>query len=615
VAAIASTPQHRDGSWVANATYREKPSELDRPLPMAAWMEHGINRRRTIHFMGDHGTGKTASITAWAADHGYRMVYVNLANITPDDKLAVAPKRMADGSIVLQQMITEDLVPDQPYIMYLDDARQASQRVQNQFMQLTCHWTLGGHTLPNLKLVVMSDNEGVTEGIRTSEDLAVADRKVTIRITANDTGWRYALARKYADVDLKGVFGVWDSLDGELRHTLSPRALDHVIYCALNGFPLIFGLPLMAGSRVRLIGKTARAGETSDRTSEILDRIAQALGVRNPEPAPDAAVRAIQAALRDRLTILIQGPPGCGKTEVTKELVAAAGLDLVYKSMPFTDPETLVAPVPSQDGTLSMLIAEELTATEPYALVWDEYNRPSSPAAFAKLMEITQQWSIAGIDLDACRAQIALCNPPEFNGRRLAVSKNNLAQADRFTISLEIGPDDLSANEWLIKRYGNVAEIVLEWFKNDIADEHRQWITKRTLERFIGLHLDGLPLEQGKIYLGDGEYAPVPLIDLQARLARKPMTRLAEIAANADAWEERVRRASELSLEGTNDVDAVHQALTLAELSQLRDHIAVVPRLVRYLPPKLRGTFFIGASDEKQEFWIEVMQRMTKLPK
>ncbi|MFI6739238.1 hypothetical protein ACIBI9_40485 [Nonomuraea sp. NPDC050451] len=75
---------------------------------------------------------------------------------------------------------------------------------------------------------------------------------------------------------------------------------------------------------------------------------------------------------------------------------------------------------------------------------------------------------------------MALQNPPYHLGWKLLVARNTIAQASRFTVSLDIGPDDIPANEWLIGRYGAVAETVLEWWKNDIDDEGRAWLTKRT---------------------------------------------------------------------------------------------------------------------------------------
>ena len=249
-------------------------------------------------------------------------------------------------------------------------------------------------------------------------------------------------------------------------------------------------------------------------------------------------------------------------------------------------------------------------------IVWDEYNRPKDKATFAKLMEITQEWSLAGRPIAGLRAQVALQNPPYHLGRKLLVSSNNVAQASRFTVSYEVSPQDIPANEWLIATYGEVAETVLEWWKNDIDDEGRDWITKRTLERLIKLHRAGQPLETGLIYLGEGEYAPVPLSKLEARLAERAEQRvigLREIARDIDRWEARLAAASETSDEGTNDTDLVHQVLANAEVSQLKRNAEVVARLLRHVPPKLRAAHMVGQSPERQRFWIGALARMKEL--
>ncbi|WP_330347494.1 hypothetical protein [Streptomyces sp. NBC_00582] len=108
------------------------------------------------------------------------------------------------------------------------------------------------------------------------------------------------------------------------------------------------------------------------------------------------------------------------------------------------------------------------------------------------------------------------------------------------------------------------------------------------------------------VYLRDGEYAPVALTALIDRLRGSPVTGLGELARDADAWEARLRRAAEHSDEGGDDTDVVHQILANAELSQLRRHRAVVGRLVSHLPPKLRATYLVGASEKQQRFWVEV---------
>ncbi|HEV2639583.1 MAG TPA: hypothetical protein VGX23_30905 [Actinocrinis sp.] len=152
----------------------------------------------------------------------------------------------------------------------------------------------------------------------------------------------------------------------------------------------------------------------------------------------------------------------------------------------------------------------------------------------------------------------------------------------------------------------------LEWWKHDIDDDGRAWITKRTMERLIKLHQRGLPLEIGTVYLGDGEYAPVPLTALTDRLNRRQVTGLRELVRDAAEWERRLRTAAGDCAEGTDDTDTVHQILSNAELSQLKKNTDTVVRLVAWLPPRLRSTYLVGASAAQQKFWIGVFVKMPR---
>ena len=607
-----SKPATTDETWIPNATFPTKPDALNKPLVMDTWLDFAVDSDTTLAIKATHGIGKTKHVFSWAAKRGLEAVYINLGTSTIGDKRAHAPLKLEDGTIVLDELVSQELIRSVPYVIILDDGRHAMQKVQNEWMPVSCDGTIGQKRPENLKGVILLDNEGALEGIQTYEDPAVADRKVTVLLNANDTGWRYALAEKYKDTNLSKVFRVWDSLNGELRHILSPRCLDHVIYCGLNGLPLIAGLPLQVTGRVRLI--TTNGDTQVDRTKEILDKIADGLGVQNLETTPDMVRKSIRLAFRDRLTILIQGGPGTGKTALTRAMVDEAGYEAAYYPLASTNPTDLSAPLP-YDGTLVTSLARRISRVnpKPFAIIWDEYSRVTSKAVYAQMMEATEEWRICGVPLEGCVAQIALANPATTMGKNMAVTKNNIAQADRFTISIEVSEDDIPANEWLLAKYGDIAIPAIEWYKNDIGPEHTQYITKRTLERFIKLQSKGLPLENGKIYLGDGEFVPVSLVDLEARFEKRPMARLTEIVNNIDEWEDKLRAASETSDVGTLATDQVHQAISLAELSQLRAHKDAVVRLMRFLPPKMKGTFFIGASEDVQNFFIEVMVAMAAL--
>jgi hypothetical protein len=628
--------EHVPGKWVPTATFpgTEPPKEFEQPDLIAQYLYYAMQYQQPVQLIGPPGIGKTSHIREILATielsprvleefglpkgtRGAGLRYMNAANMTPEDVIQMTPVKNEDGEVELHQLITEELSGDYPWFWMIDDLNQsATVRLVNQLMEAIRNGQprLGGMPLKGCVGIVLADNEGRADGVTMTRDPAQGDRPVTLVLTANDTRWRYALARKYSTTDLSGVFRVWDSLEPQLRRILSPRTLDHVIYAGLKGFPLIWALPILNGKRVQLQSVTDNGEFGPNRTGEILDSIAKALGVTNRDRVPDAARKVIQAAIQDRLTVLIQGPPGCGKTELARSELAAAGLRTVYKPMATTDPDTMVMPIPSHDGTLRMAIAEEFVAEGDYGVIWDEYNRPAYTSAFSKLMEMTQEWTLAGKPMERCRAQIALQNPPEWMGQRMHVMRNNLAQASRFTLSIEVTPDDIPANEWLINTYGEVAETFLEWYKNDLPDEGREWITKRTLERLITLHLAGLPMEPGLMYLGNGDYAPVSLVDLVARLADRPMAGLAEIAANLPEWETRLAGADEI-IAGTQDTEQVHRALAFAEVPQLQRHEDAVVRLLRYLQPNLRTSLLVGVSKEKQEFWVRALKRFSEMIK
>ncbi|GAA2748428.1 ATP-binding protein [Kitasatospora cinereorecta] len=615
---MSTVTENRARPWRPNATYPVAPEGWPGTSALESFIDAMIDLGQTGQVFGEHGIGKTSTFHSYLAEAypDAELVVVPAANLTPDDLLANAPVRDEhSGELVLRQLVMSQLRPGRPFVLLIDDSLQAGETIQSQLMQIACNWTLGEYDLRALGCigVFLTDNESLAETSARRSDLAILDRMVTVRITANDTSWRHRLAALHPDRDLTKVFRIWAALTPTMRELLSPRTLEHVLAMAREGFPLVWGLPLVNGERLRLAEPRPDGKPGPDRTAETLDRIADALGVRNPDRIADPVRRVVRAALVNRWAVLLQGPPGCGKTELVRELTREQlGRDALYFSMPVTNVEDLCAPIPTPDGALENLLAANFSEPGPKAIIWDEYNRPKDKAAFAKLMEITQEWSIAGHRIEGLRAQIALQNPPYHLGRKLLVARNNIAQATRFTASLDITPADIPANEWLIARYGQDAETVLEWWKNDLDEDGRGWITKRTMERLIKLHRRGLPLHLGTVYLGDGEYAPVSLTALTDRLAGRRVTGLKEIAADLDGWLGRLRRAAEASGEGSDDTDLVHQAIANAELSQLERHRKAVARLVALLPPKLRSTYLVGATAEQQRYWVKVFAELRR---
>ncbi|MEU4768847.1 hypothetical protein AB0H12_36935 [Actinosynnema sp. NPDC023794] len=341
--------------WRPNATYPVPPEGWTGGSRLSAFIDAMIDIGQTGQVYGAHGIGKTATFFSHIAEAypDTELVFVPAANLTPDDLLINAPVRDADtGELVLRQLVMSQLKPGKRFVLLIDDSLQAGETIQSQLMQIACDWTLGEHDLRALGCVgvFLSDNESLAETSTRRGDLAILDRVVTTRVTADDTAWRTTLAAKYRDWDLRGVFGVWNSLDPATRELLSPRTVDHVLANAREGFPLRWGLPLVNGERLRLVEPHADGGRgrDRDRTAEVLDRIAAALGVPNPATVPDPVRRVLRAAVRNRWSVLLQGPPGCGKTQLVRQTIREElGREPLYFSLPVTNVEDLCAPIPT----------------------------------------------------------------------------------------------------------------------------------------------------------------------------------------------------------------------------------------------------------------------------
>lgn len=642
--------------WEPNATFPEAAMVTSR---MEAAIVAGVRMGQTVQMLGPHGIGKTQTVTRFVPwFFGARVVRIAASNLAPEDLITTAPVMIdtEEGAhMALRELLIDsigDVKTGEKIYIFVDDSLQAGMHVQNAIMQMACNWTLGSFDLRkdfNVIGILLSDNESLQETAARRTDLALLDRMLTpAPLTAADTSWKQALAARYPDIDLTEVFKIRAEMPAEVRtKKFSPRSLEHVLDNLTHGNPGIWGLPILNGHRVRLHPDGAT---TRDRTTEYLDKIASAIKAPNPDKVADPVRRVVRQAIENRWAILLQGDPGGGKTEVVKDVISSTlGVDPLkyYWSMSTTDVEQLCVPIPS-GHRLTQLLREDFYSPEAKAFIWDEFNRPKDPASFAKLMEVTQEWTIAGKEIPNLVAQIAIQNPPLVMGRKLSVSKYNIAQADRFTAALEIGPNDIPANDWLLTEYPKkyarqviemrsvmnepeldavethkleerlvsdateVVEHVLEWYKHDIDDEARNWVTARGRERLCNVALQGdMDLDYALIYLGDGERAPVTTTGLRARLDERPFTGLRDIVENFPLWVDRLTKAKadaqNAALAGYQD--EVHMALQSAELTQLNENRDKIMALIPLIPTKYRVSYLSTAPD-RQAFFIGLLSEM-----
>jgi len=632
-------PEDAHPSYQPSATFPTYPKNFSQVTKLQQACMWTIQTGITVRIFGRHGIAKTAGIEFLGPQVAQMLGYpdaivvkVPAATISPDDLISAAPVRENDG-YVLYELLMEKLMPGKKFILLVDDSLQAAPIVQNQFMQPAAEWRLGGFDLRELGCigVIFLDNPDLSETNSIMDDLAQADRYITMEISDQDTApdVKLYLANKYSDIDLTDAFAARDSLPSELRYIVSWRTFDQMIEVMLAGNPGHFALPYVNGGTAFLT-LTDKDGNTVDRTKEFISKLATALDVPYIEKVADPVSKGIRDAIANGWSIRIIGPHGVGKTELTKAEVKAANMDLVSWSAPVTDPDTLICPVPNKRGSLDMIPAQRLAAPGGKVIFIDEASRPKDLLSYARTNELIHEHSLGGIQITDLSAVIAAENPPEFLGRKYDVSEGNIAHADRYELTIVMNADDVPFYDWLMntlpgklaeespRLYAHrldsvksVAEAVCEWHKNDIDNDGRAWITPRNLQRMIVGYLNDVPLENTKIWLGPGERAPVPLHTLEARLSGQVVTGLREIVTEVDTWVSKLESASEDDNVGMKDVDTVHTAFLNAETDSLWESAEHVAALVKHMPARFRVSYFNVEDGDRQKFWMKALATAT----
>jgi hypothetical protein len=663
-----STLEGIQKTWHPTATYPQLPKNLAPMTKIGLAAQTAFLTRRSVQVYGPPGIAKSAlarveiplimsGLIPGVTEDDVEVVVLNLTNIGPDDLISAAPVRVSSldqltkdqtdsaVEIILKDMIADVIKVSSRPVRFLvcDDRMQSLGLVKNATMQLMNDLTLGSFDLRELGFVgaLFLDNSSLSETMNLVEDLAQADRAITFEVTDSDLGIaaKVFLAGKYARFgDLTAIFEERDSLPRELRYILNWRVLDHVLYNIAHDLPPVWGLPVTDDWKYTFLDTTS-GGKTVMRTKEVFAKFSAALGKPYLETAKHPMHKLLDVVLKcscevcanHQSSVRIIGPQGVGKTEIAKAYVNDIGAENVYLSIPVTDFDALAAPVPTSDGELRILLAEKLRNSRPKVVIEDEFSRAKDAFTHIRAMELNLDHSLASVKIPALKAVIALENPGEILGRKTDGARAlNLTQASRFTSTIFIDSTDVPFYEWLtnelpkkmaeehpgiyghrIEEISQVAELFCEWHRSDIDSDGRQWISPRALERMIRVHFAGAPLENAKVWLGPGEFAPVPLSGLIARLENRPMTGLKDLSANLDSWIDRLKRSSETSEEGTADSDLVHMAFTNAELSQLWKNVHTVVELVKYLPPRFRATYFIDQDKDRQRFWMAALGAST----
>jgi len=583
-----------------NATYRQKPAVKEyMALPMVKALIHALATGQRYYFVGPAGIGKTSMIKQLGTQLGYDVIVVNAANLSVENLKVPFPEDNEQlGLKVLKSLFYHRFTTDNRKLIFIDEIGRADDGMANTLMELLQEGTLGGWKIPNLAAVVAADNpQGSSYGRLAGLDFSQADRFAAVQLDYKSTPWRRALAQRFPETDLTKVFSTFDTLPDEVRAVLNPRVIEFMVPALQAGFPAEYALPIVNGLRKRLVNASG-----DDVTDTVLDRIAAAIGVPNPEHVTDLLDRAVRYALDTGSNIYVQGRPGIGKTSRIKGILEEQGIRYAYDSAAVLQPEDLNVPFPSSDGrSLDLVVDEKFAIDTPWVWIVDEIGRGTRRAQNA-MMEPIQERTLGGQDTNIV-CTIALNNPREVAGFKLDVGKNDLAQASRFALSIEIEADSIPSARYLREQYGEeVATPFVEWWEDDLDDVGRVLCTPRALERMISLYEAGNPLQWGLPYI-KGDYVKVPLVDLQARLEKRPLARLKAIVADADRYAEELAKGKD---DAAMEHATVFMAFYKADLAQLEEVKDVCSKLFHLLDRQHRIDL-VRQGGERQRFWNEVL--------
>ena len=599
ISAVKDAIENYLNEYKVNATYKTKPELKDYiALPIVRGFVHALATMQRVYFVGEAGIGKTSFIKAVCRALGIDLIVINAANLSIENLFVPFPKDHEEwGTKVIEALFYKRLTTDSKKVIFIDEIGRADAGLANTLMELLQEGTLAGKEIQGLITVVAADNPQGVYGKMSGLDFSQADRFATVVLDSKSTPWRRALAEEFPTIDLNKVFSVYDTLDGDVRRIINPRVLSFTIRVMTEGLPGIWSIPVVSGIKMQLINKGG-----IDVTDETLDKIASALGTTNRETIADPVGKAVDFAVKFKQNIRIIGAPGIGKTSSIKAALKNSGINYHYDSAAVLQPEDLTIPFPSADGKSLDLVPMEKFA-DPNDWVWivDEISRGSRRTQNA-IMEPIQERTIGG-EPTGIVCTIALDNPREVAGFKLDVGRNDLAQASRFAITLQINASDIASAKYLRDQFGDeIATPFIEWWEDDLDDIGRVLCTPRCLERMIKLYESGNELIWALPFV-NGEYVKVPLVELHARLDKRPLARLRQIVANADEYADLLGKGKDEEAMAHATVFMAFYKADVAQLDEVRD---ICVRLYKVLDRQHRIDL-IRQGGERQKFWNSVL--------
>jgi MoxR-like ATPase len=552
---------------------------------------------------GRPGTAKTA-LARWAAN----ALEAQLVTISPSaspDRLTIVGlgREDFDGTVTefLDFMLEESVAnPDTTKVILVEEPNRQPAFMQQQLLELTAApHRISGHIVPNVLAVILTANR-VEDGV---EDLdpALSTRVVRVEVKAEDTGWQAHLATVFPGTNLSELFRAHGNLEPTLREQLTPRKMEKIVRALLLLGAARPALAMINSAYERFVDSAG-----VDKTDEILDSFARALGTPNREKLSDPFEAIVTMTVDHGLGTYVEGFPGIGKTTALEQRVRERMLEL----WPNDEPQILTismanaAPgdwhqVMIRNGELRTTLLRFFAQPGRKVVIFDEIWRTAEDVR-NMMLEVTNERTVGGRDIDL-HGFIAISNPAQVDDFAMDVGIPDTAQADRFAASVVLGPEDIPWASYLITKYGPTAELFVEWWKG-LPTRDKILYPPRVLEMAVKWWSAGMPLKDTLPWY-DGAPLDLTFHELERALADRPLVKIRDVASRVDEFEVVLAGPNGNS---TEEHRSVFDAFDRADIVQLREHREACERLMPLLSQQSKINLLRSAK-AKRRFWLSVV--------
>jgi MoxR-like ATPase len=146
----------------------------------------GVAPVRPVFIWGPPGIGKTAIVTQFGEEVGYRVISLLGSQLAPEDLIGVP--RIVDGFSVFAppRQIADHAAP---IILFVDEFNASSPEVQKAFYSLITEQRVGEFKLPSGSIVVLAGNRAQDNAITRTVSSALINRVLHVEMRASHRDW------------------------------------------------------------------------------------------------------------------------------------------------------------------------------------------------------------------------------------------------------------------------------------------------------------------------------------------------------------------------------------------------------------------------------------------